>query len=53
MDPVGSNYTKGLGFIVAVTELDLYLSFPVGPIFWKVLRNSSTMYLSVKSFLCC
>lgn len=46
MDPVGSNYRKGLGFIIAITELALYLSFPVGPIFWKLLRNSSTMYLS-------
>lgn len=46
MDPVGSNYRKGLGFIAAITEVDLYLSFPVGPIFWKLLRNISTMYLS-------
>lgn len=46
MDPVGSNYRKGLGFIAAITEFDLYLSFPVGPIFWKLLRNISTMYLS-------
>lgn len=46
MEPVGSTSRKGLGFNVAVTKFDLYLSFLVGPIFWKLFRNSSTMFLS-------
>lgn len=46
MEPVGSTCRKGLGFNVAVTKFDLYLSFPVGPIFWKLFRNSLTMFLS-------
>lgn len=41
MDPVGSTCRKGLGK-VAVTKSDLSLSFPVGPIFGKLFRNSST-----------
>lgn len=41
MDPVGSTCRKGLGR-VAVTKSDLSLSFPVGPIFGKLFRNSST-----------
>lgn len=46
MDSVGSGYRTGLGSLVAVTELDLCLSSPVGPVFRKLLRNSSTMGLS-------
>lgn len=42
MEPVGSTCRKGFGFDVA----DLYLSFPVGSIFWKLFRNSLTMFLS-------